>query len=75
MSQTEAYELGNSRGWDAANYAAAYENASRSDSAPEIDLSSDIMPLAVQRVTGDRRDFERGYEDGWTRFMEHDYPE
>ncbi|WP_336794239.1 hypothetical protein [Gordonia malaquae] len=69
MANSEAYESGFSRGWDAANYAEAYEGAVRYSAAPEPkEFSSGV------KTDHDRDEFTRGHEDGWTKFMNEDYP-
>jgi 5-methylcytosine-specific restriction endonuclease McrA len=70
MNNTEGYQLGNSAGWQAANFAAAYENVTRYAPVPEV---TDYR--GQDRTSRERWDFERGYSDGWDRFMREDYPE
>jgi hypothetical protein len=68
------YELGRSRGFDAANFAVAYENAIRYAEPPEL---TDDDRAADTRLAEDRAwwDFQRGHDDGWNNFMEEHYPE
>lgn len=69
---TDIFDTGDSRGWDAANFAVAYEGAAKSTDPGD--------PTAAAAAAGytnpaDRLNFATGYAAGWNRYMREDYPD
>lgn len=65
---SSAYERGVSAGVTSANYHEAYDGAGRDDSEKWMNP----IPLSGPKLNTDREkwDYERGFEDGWTRYFD-----
>lgn len=69
---TEIFNTGDSRGWDSANFAVAYEGATK------VTEPSDPIAAAVEAGytnPADQLNFATGYAAGWNRYMRQNYPD
>jgi len=69
---SEVWERGESRGWTAANFAVAYENATKSSEPPDYATAADE---AGYSHPADLLNFGAGFSAGWYRYMREDYPD